>query len=134
MYMNDSQLNHVVGAAVIALFAGAVSFLIWFYFLVWVGLRTGLLPIVIFGPQPKQLAWEMLTIFSSGIFAGGIVAWVTFRVLNKNTMRELDLPPKDTSGNQLIESCDTAIRPPKNDPQKQIKSASFLSRWQPGQP
>jgi hypothetical protein len=83
--MDDSRLHHLIGASLIALLAGAVSYFVWLFVFVYVGLWTGF--IVIFGPQPKQPEWFKLCVYGSITFAAGIVAWLTFRLLDSKYSR-----------------------------------------------
>jgi hypothetical protein len=85
--MDDSRLNHLVGSIVCAAFAGVVSFFLWVYVLVAVGLNVGLIPIAIPGPQPREFGRAMASIYGSGIFAAGFLAWLMFRLLDRKYSR-----------------------------------------------
>lgn len=62
---------------------GAGIFIGWCYALVCIGLWTRLLPLELFGPQPKQFEWAMRSIFGSGILVAAIVAWRIYWYVNK---------------------------------------------------
>ena len=85
----DSRLERTIGAALIALLAGAASFFVWSYTLVGIGIWTRLIPWAIFGPQPKEFAWVMLSIYGSGIFVAGTVAWRVFRLFAKSPSNKM---------------------------------------------
>jgi hypothetical protein len=60
-----------------------MSFFIWCYALVCIGVWTRLIPVAIFGPQPKQTTWAMFCIFGSGTFIAGSVAWRVYWSVDK---------------------------------------------------
>ena len=78
-----SRFEHTVGAIMIALVAGAVSSFITYPVLLWVGARTGVIKIVFFGPRPEAPPWILPTLIGGSITVGGIVAWLTFWLLDR---------------------------------------------------
>jgi len=82
--MDDSRLNRLVGATLLSFFAGAASFLASLFVLSAIAVWTGLLPIVLFGPEPKGVARAMFALYGSAAFIAGAAAWVTFRFIKKH--------------------------------------------------
>ena len=84
--MNSREENAGVGAAMVAVFAGAASFFVCGYLLIMAGLNAGLIKLTFFAPPPKQLPWVVPSIFGGAIFAAVIVAWLVFRFFDKKIL------------------------------------------------
>jgi hypothetical protein len=82
--MDDSRLNHLVGAALISISVGGVSFFGSCYLFACIGIWTHLIPLALFGPQPKGYAQAMFVLYASAVLTAVTLAWLTFRRLDRN--------------------------------------------------